>query len=258
MSLSMIDTGLVDNWRASPNHEARPDGSHPDMLILHYTGMADHDRALYWLTTPESKVSCHYLVDEDGTVTQMVAERHKAWHAGISHWAGRESLNDCSIGIEIHNPGHEAGRPPYPEAQMEAVTRLALDICARRGIPAKRVLAHSDVAPNRKADPGEWFDWARLYRVGVGLWVPPMAVDATDRGIGPGDTGVAVTALQRAFGDFGYGVPASGEFCAMTEHVVRAFQRHWRPMRVDGRADQSTLATLARLAQLREAMDAIT
>lgn len=247
MSLSMIDTKLVSRWRASPNFEPRPNGRRPDMLILHYTGMTSHDDALRVLTAPDSKVSCHYLVDVDGRITQMVAERHRAWHAGVSSWAGETDINGCSVGIEIHNPGHAiSDLLPFPSRQMEAVALLSLDICARWGIRAPRVLGHSDVAPGRKSDPGERFDWARLYRAGVGIWVPP-APPGDDEPLDEGAEGPEVARLQRALHAFGYGVALSGCYDAATKEIVTAFQRHWRPQRVDGRADSSTIETLRRV-----------
>ena len=271
MPLSMIDTQLVTRWCASPNFGERKDGARPDMLVLHYTGMESHDKALSWLTDPQSEVSCHYIVAEDGAITQMVTERHRAWHAGAAHWQGVTDINSCSIGIEIHNLGTLADPPrAYPEAQMAAVTVLALDICARNGIPANRVLGHSDVSPWRKRDPGEHFDWARLYRAGVGIWVPPVGlagdngdkddglphihpeIDATIAtagadALGRGTEGEKVGELQRAFSDFGYRLDVTSCFDETTEQVVAAFQRHWRPARVDGVADASTLATFERV-----------
>ncbi len=208
--------------------------------------MESADGALAWLTAPESGVSCHYLIDERGRITQMVSEEMRAWHAGKSHWAGEDDINSCSIGIEIHNPGHEQGYPDFPELQMKAVEKLCGDILARNGIPPERVLAHSDVAPARKCDPGEKFDWPRLAKAGIGLWVEPDPV-GTDDGLGPGGEGDEVRGLQEALKTFGYGLDPSGIYDAATENVVRAFQRHWRPERVDGRADRSVMVTLEQL-----------
>ncbi len=181
---------------AEPRRRARG-GRTPDMLILHYTGMESAEAALDWLTRQESEVSCHYLVDEDGRIAQLVTESERAWHAGQSLWAGETDLNSCSIGIEIHNPGHDFDYPDFPDAQMRAVEALCLDILSRHAIPPARVLAHSDVAPGRKRDPGEKFDWQRLARAGIGLWVPPAPLEG-DAGLGPGDEGETVAALQRA------------------------------------------------------------
>lgn len=240
------DSSLVTLFCPSPNFEPRADDRKPDLLLLHYTGMESAEGALHWLTTPESKVSCHYLVDEEGRVTQMVAEEMRAWHAGQSCWAGEEDINSCSIGIEIHNPGHEFGYRDFPDAQMEAVEALSRDIVTRHAIPGERVLAHSDVAPARKQDPGERFDWARLAKAGPGLWVEPDP-PGDDKGLGEGDEGSEVRDLQEALQRFGYGIEPSGIYGPETMQVVTAFQRHWRSARVDGRADISTQATLERL-----------
>ena len=166
----------------SPNHGERRDGRRPDMLVLHYTGMPDAGQALQWLCNPVSEVSCHYFVFEDGRVLQLVPEARRAWHAGVSSWAGETDLNSASLGIEIAHPGHdEAGRlAPYPEAQVAAVIALCRDLVARWGIRPERVLAHSDIAPARKRDPGESFPWARLAGAGLsGHWVRDRRRSAT-------------------------------------------------------------------------------
>ncbi len=243
------DSTLVTLFCPSPNFAPREGGRAPDMLLLHYTGMESAEGALAWMTTPEAKVSSHYLVDEQGRVTQMVREEMCAWHAGKSHWAGEDDINSCSIGIEIHNPGHEFAYPDFPDPQMDAVEALCLDILARREIPHERVLAHSDVAPERKRDPGEKFNWRRLARAGIGLWAEPEPVGSDDA-LGPGDEGDAVRRLQTALGKFGYGLDVAGTYDSTTLSVVRAFQRHWRPDRVDGLADSSTIKTLDRLLAL--------
>jgi N-acetylmuramoyl-L-alanine amidase len=240
------DSPLATLWCPSPNHEPRVGGRTPDMLILHYTGMEQAEAALDWLTREESKVSAHYLIDEEGRIAQMVPESERAWHAGQSLWAGETDLNSCSIGIEIHNPGHDLGYPDFPEGQMRAVEELCLEILGRHAIPAERVLAHSDIAPGRKRDPGERFDWARLGKAGIGLYVVPAPL-GDDLGLGPGDEGEAVDRLQRALARFGYGVEVTGTYGKGLEQVVQSFQRHFRPARIDGRADTSTQATLDRL-----------
>ncbi|MBC8020681.1 MAG: N-acetylmuramoyl-L-alanine amidase [Methyloceanibacter sp.] len=240
------DSPLATLWCPSPNCETRRADLKPDMLILHYTGMESAEAALDWLTRQESGVSCHYFVDDEGRIAQLVLESERAWHAGQSLWAGEMDLNSCSIGIEIHNPGHDFDYPDFPDAEMRAVEELCLDILSRHAIPAHRVLAHSDVAPGRKRDPGEKFDWKRLAQAGIGLWVPPAPL-AGDTGIGPGDEGESVTALQRALLDFGYGVEVTSTYGTGLEKAVEAFQRHFRPARIDGRADTSTRDTLARL-----------
>jgi N-acetylmuramoyl-L-alanine amidase len=244
------DSTLATLWIPSPNQEARVGDRAPDMLILHYTGMESAEAALDWLTRVESKVSAHYLIDEEGRIAQMVAEEARAWHAGQSLWAGETDLNSCSIGIEIHNPGHDFDYPDFPDIQMRGVEALCLDILGRHAIPPERVLAHSDIAPGRKRDPGEKFDWRRLARAGIGLWVPPAPTEG-DAGLGPGDEGEAVAALQRGLREFGYGVEVTTTYGTGLEKVVEAFQRHFRPARIDGRADKSTIATLDRLLAAR-------
>ncbi len=247
------DSKLATLWCPSPNYEARVGRRAPDMLILHYTGTESAEAALDWLTREEAKVSAHYLVDEAGRIAQIVAESERAWHAGQSLWAGETDLNSCSIGIEIHNPGHDFDYPDFPDAQMQAVEALCLDILARHAIPPDRILAHSDIAPGRKRDPGEKFDWARLARAGIGLWVEPAPL-AGDEGLGVGDESEGVAALQRGLQEFGYGVEVTSTFGKGLEQVVEAFQRHFRPSRLDGRADQSVRDTLARLLAARRAL----
>jgi N-acetylmuramoyl-L-alanine amidase len=143
----------------SPNHDERKLGV--DLLLLHYTGMKTAADARARLIDPAAKVSSHYLVDEDGGIAQLVPEARRAWHAGLSSWKSVTDINSCSVGIEIVNPGHEFGYRDFPEAQIEAVIALCRDIVARHSIPARRVLAHSDVAPARKEDPGERFPCER-------------------------------------------------------------------------------------------------
>lgn len=234
------------DWRPSPNIEPRRAGARLDMLILHYTGMMSAERACDWLCDPASRVSCHYLIDEQGGIVRMVEEKMRAWHAGTSSWKSETDTNSRSIGIEIHNPGHAFGYPAFPRAQMEAVVALCLDILSRRGIAPQMVLGHSDVAPRRKIDPGEKFDWELLHRAGVGHWVPPAPLQE-GRSLRRGDKGAAVAALQRMLARYGYGIGEAAVFDEATAAAVTAFQRHFRPERVDGIADRSTVATLRRL-----------
>jgi len=166
-------------WRPAANAEPRRNNRAVDMIVLHYTGMDSAAAACDLLCAAEGKVSCHYLVDEDGAITAMVDEAHRAWHAGASFWKGETDTNSRSIGIEIQNPGHNLGYRDFPEAQMVAVIALCRDILSRHAIPQFHVLAHSDVAPGRKIDPGERFGWARLHAEGIGHWVPPAEADAT-------------------------------------------------------------------------------
>ena len=191
---------MTSPWRAdspvaaevlpSPNQGERREDRRPDMLLLHYTGMPRTDEALAWLCDPASSVSCHYFVFEDGRIVQLVPEARRAWHAGAASWGADRDINSCSIGVEIANPGHDGGLPPFPAPQIAAVTALGRDIVSRWSIPPERVLAHSDVAPGRKQDPGERFPWADLYRAGVGHWVQPAPI-RDGRALGPGDSGAA-------------------------------------------------------------------
>ena len=229
----------------SPNHGERREGP-VDMLILHYTGMETAKGAHDWLCDPKSQVSSHYFVYEDGAICQLVSEDRRAWHAGVGFWGGVSDINSRSIGIEIANPGHAGGYPDFPPAQMEAVMALCSDICARLSIPPKRVLAHSDVAPARKIDPGEKFDWAMLAANGVGHWVEPVRISG-GRFFQQGDAGQPVEALQAMLALYGYGIEVSGNYDLATEQVVSAFQRHFRQAKVDGIADLSTIETLHRL-----------
>ncbi len=228
--------------RPSPNCDARE--TTIDMLVLHYTGMDSAADALDRMCSPDSKVSTHYLIDETGKSYALVAEDHRAWHAGVASWHGDTDINAHSIGIELHNPGHEFGSPAYPEAQIGALIDLARDIITRHDIAAPRVLGHSDVAPQRKRDPGEHLDWRRLAGAGVGLWPDvPMLAEA-EIVAGPGAEGAGVLALQSMFGAYGYEVPRSGVYDGETATVVAAFQRHFRPARVDGVADAETAGVL--------------
>lgn len=244
------DSALVDDIVASPNLEPRRGGTRPDMLLLHYTGMDCCAAAVAWLTNPASKVSCHYAVDENGRVTQMVAEEQRAWHAGQSYWAGETDINSCSIGIEVHNPGHERGYPPFSEPQMRAVENLSVDIVRRHGIPRERVLAHSDVAPWRKIDPGEKFDWRRLAEAGAGLWVEPVAIAEPGDSpvLGRGARAEMVAEAQFLLRSIGYRADVTGQLDVATAFCLRAAQLHWRPGRVDSMLDRSTLLTLRRVS----------
>src|SRR5215475_12498977 len=235
---------LVRQVSPSPNHDGR--ALVADILLLHYTGMPSTALAVERLCDPAARVSSHYVVEECGNVLQLVPESCRAWHAGLSSWEGVSDLNSRSIGIEIANPGHGYGYPDFPEAQIAAVIALCRDIVTRHRIRADRVLAHSDVAPQRKLDPGEKFPWARLHCCGVGAWVTPLPI-GTDAGFGLGDCGPEITNLQSALRDYGYGVEATGVYDELTEAVVTAFQRHFRTDCIDGRADRSTIETLQTL-----------
>jgi N-acetylmuramoyl-L-alanine amidase len=213
----------------SPNQDDRPPDTPVDTLILHYTGMRSGAEAISRLRDPEARVSSHYVVEEDGAIFRLVPEHRRAFHAGISHWRGHALLNGRSIGIEIVNPGHEWGYRPFPALQMAAVCDLCLGILARHPIPPRNVVAHSDVAPDRKEDPGELFDWEGLAANGVGLW--PRA-----EGMPEGDP-------LALLGRIGYRTDLP------LDVLIRAFQRHWRPEHVDGIVDAGTLARLDAVAQ---------
>lgn len=209
------------------NFNDRPDEA-ISVLVLHYTGMRSLEDALDKLSKAEGKVSCHYLVSEKGDIYAMVPEEKRAWHAGVSHWRGRDNLNDISIGIEIENPGHEWGYRPFPPAQMDAVAALCQDILSRHAIPPRNVTAHSDIAPMRKEDPGELFDWKWLAAQGVGLWP-----EVRDQGSGIRDQ-KDISDIQKKLAAYGYGLPVTGEMDALTIKTIIAFQRHFRPSKLDG------------------------
>jgi N-acetylmuramoyl-L-alanine amidase len=246
------DSPLAVKVVPSPNMGERLPPRRPDMIILHYTGMPDAAGAIQWLCNPLSSVSCHYVVMEDGRVFQLVPEAARAWHAGAGSWAGETDVNSASIGIEMVNPGHDGGYPPFPDVQVDAVVALCRDIATRHPVPPGRVLAHSDTAPRRKADPGEKFPWGRLAAAGVGHWTAPAPV-VDGPSFRRGDEGQPVRALQALFGLYGYGLDVTGVFDEQTEAVVRAFQRHFRQEKVDGVADVSTVTTLRDLLAIRPA-----
>ena len=213
----------------SPNFDVRSNGMSIDMLVIHYTGMTSGAAALARLCDPKAKVSAHYLIEEDGRIFQLVDEGNRAWHAGVSCWFGNNNLNDRSIGIELVNPGHEFGYRPFPEAQMQALIGLSRDILARYPIAARNVVGHSDVAPTRKKDPGELFDWRGLAAAGIGLW--PVKGNNSDL-----EPTVLLTQI-------GYNVDT-------LELALKAFQRRYRPHRVDGICDKETFGLLAAVASM--------
>jgi N-acetylmuramoyl-L-alanine amidase len=242
------DSQLANRFVCSPNHGERRGFGRPNCLILHYTGMPTGEAAFKTLVDPASEVSAHYLIWEDGAIDQLVAESERAWHAGKAWWKGESDLNSASIGIEIVNPGHDGGLPPFPDCQIAATIALARDVSARWRIAPERVLAHSDVAPERKVDPGEAFPWETLWRGGVGHWTEPAPLSG-----GPlfahEEEGPAVRALQAMLALYGYGVGITGVYDRRTRQVVASFQRHFRPVRVDGETDASTVATLKALIE---------
>tara|TARA_R110002033_G_scaffold8570_1_gene29194 strand:- start:15 stop:707 length:693 start_codon:yes stop_codon:yes gene_type:complete len=221
-------------WTPSPNFDERQ--LPVSILVMHYTGMKDAASAINWLANPEAKVSAHYVVTEDGQIVQMVDEEKRAWHAGRGYWRGITDVNSASIGIEIVNPGHEWGYVPFPEEQMDAVTRLAHAIVKRHDIVPSNVIGHSDLAPARKQDPGELFDWERLARHGIALKKPGLKL-----GDPPWSDSGFMLALER----FGY------DITDQTAAVV-AFQRRFRPKNIDGIIDGECRSLLLSLMLDRE------
>ena len=218
--------------RPSPNFDARPAGRPIDMVVIHYTGMRSAKAAVARLCDPEAGVSAHYVIDEDGSVIRLVGEAKRAWHAGQAWWRGEADINARSIGVELVNPGHEFGYRAFPEAQMSALEGLAHAILGRHPIAARNVVGHADVAPRRKRDPGELFDWQRLAAAGVGLW-PVAAAPAT----------ADPEALRAMLAAVGY------ETKDLTA-TLTAFQRRFRPVCVDGVADAETAELVAAVVTL--------
>lgn len=257
----MTPHGLTLIDRPSPNFDARTRAV--DLVVLHYTGMQDAETALARLTDPApvagrypgpwqpaetpadqalGRVSAHYVVAEDGRVFRLVDEGQRAWHAGVAQWDGESDVNARSIGIEMVNGGHDFGAPPYPEAQIAALEALLADILGRHGLGPHRVVGHSDVAPERKLDPGEHFPWVRLAARGLALWPlssPPV-------GGGPTDDPAALFAAEETLAAIGYG--AAGADADASRTVLAAFQRRFRPHLIDGRLDNETAALLADIA----------
>ena len=203
------------------------------MVILHYTGMVDAGAAIRRLTDPASRVSAHYTIDEEGTIYRHVAEEKRAWHAGVAYWRGDAAINARSIGIELVNPGHEFGYRPFPDDQINNLLRLLEEISARHKIAPHHFLAHSDVAPCRKQDPGELFPWQRLAACGFGLWPESWS-----------DTDTPASCLEN-LAAIGYD-PADGAASLL------AFRRHWHPTWFDDHHDPETER---RVAIIRRMMD---
>lgn len=246
MPLDLIDA-------PSPNFDQRR--APPDILVLHYTGMQTGEAALARLRDPEAGVSAHYVVEEDGRIFSLVPEERRAWHAGRGVWQGETDVNAASIGIEIVNPGHEFGYRAFPDAQVATVITLIDDIRSRWSIPDARIIAHSDLAPDRKEDPGELFPWKALAGAGHGLWFKPAAerIAALGGFLQIGDEGIGVVVLRAGLHRLGYGLQPGSTYDEDTATTVRAFQRHWRQSRVDGVADGETRATLMGVLQLATA-----
>jgi N-acetylmuramoyl-L-alanine amidase len=231
--------------RPSPNFGPRRGGAVPSMVVLHYTGMETAAAAIGRLADPASQVSAHYVICSDGRVVRMVDEEMRAWHAGVACWGGIADVNSRSIGIEIVNPGHELGYSPFPEPQMAALAGILTDILSRHGIPPERVVGHACVAPERKRDPGEKFDWRRLALSGLSIW--PDETGDCDPAPAVGEEADAVR-FQSAARRFGYCVPLSGAWCAPTRAVWRAFAMRFLPVRAGLPPSDAGTALLERLA----------
>lgn len=231
----------------SPNCDERQEAV--DMLVLHYTGMQSAEEALARMCDPEAQVSAHYMVDEEGVIYHLVLEEKRAWHAGKSYWRGKESLNQCSIGIEIVNPGHEWGYRPFTTLQMKSVIYLCQEILKRHHIPAYNVVAHSDIAPDRKEDPGELFEWKWLAEEGVGLY-PKLPAGLENRvRLQQWDNGDAVRHMQGQLAKYGYKILVDGLYYENTAMVVKAFKRHFCPQYLDAPWDEVAERTLDMLLE---------
>ncbi len=248
MAKTQATNSVLIEDRPSPNFNQRR--APVDILLLHYTGMADGEAAIERLCDPASEVSSHYVVNERGQILRLVSEDARAWHAGKGQWQGRGDINSRSIGIEICNGGHEFGLPAFPAKQIAAVIALCEGILERWAIAPHNVLAHSDTAPGRKSDPGERFPWARLAAAGIGHWVRPSR-SRTGLTLVPGARGPDVGELQTRLADYGYELAVTGVYDEATETVVTAFQRHFLPKNCSGRGDPATRRTLERLLAAR-------
>ena len=217
----------------SPNFNARPARAQADIVILHYTGMHSAEAALHRMCDPAAEVSAHYMINDNGTVFRLVAEENRAWHAGVSYWQGATNINDRSIGIEIVNPGHDLGYRPFSDAQMLSLKILLRNIIQRHGIVPARVVGHSDVAPARKKDPGELFDWKALAAAGLAIW-PHSAADPVEPG-----------AVAQTLYEIGY------DPTVRVAEAVVAFQRRFLPQSVTGEADLDTRALISAVAAIK-------
>lgn len=247
----VADSSECNEVSASPNFGPRKADAAIQYIVLHYTGMPDSAAALNWLCNKKSYVSSHYFIYENGRVVQLVNEDKRAWHAGESYWQGLTDLNSYSIGIEIANPGHEFGYIPFPDEQIAAVIRLCKEICVRRNILPGDIVAHSDIAPDRKQDPGELFPWDKLFAANVGLWVEPEKITEDDMG-NHFDNEKGKQEIISLLQQYGFNCSFAATNQAQLENFVVAFQRHHRPERVDGIADLSTIKTLQKLLKIRE------
>ncbi|HHL43108.1 MAG TPA: N-acetylmuramoyl-L-alanine amidase [Hellea balneolensis] len=233
----------------SPNFDER--ALPVSVLVLHYTGMENAEVALERLRCPEAKVSSHYMIDEDGQVFQLVDENMRAWHAGVSSWHGVRDLNSASIGIEIVNGGHDFGLPPFPDIQIDAVMSLSKSILERHNIDKFNIVAHSDIAPARKQDPGERFPWALLAKNGIGVF--PQSNTADQRNLfAKNSVDEGVRAVQTALRILGYGIEQTGVLDEGSMCVIKAFQRRYRPQKIDGLIDVQTMILLSELVGMKK------
>ena len=256
----------------SPNHNARPPGADIELVVVHFTGMETAAAALRELTQLGSGVSAHWMIDEDGTIYRLVPEDRRAWHAGLGSWHDWHDVNAVSVGIELVNPGHDHGYRSFPDDQIDALEDLLADTFKSHGLRPRDLIGHSDVAPERKQDPGELFPWERLARTGFSIW-PEEVVEYPDGGLGVMDDAEdfigdeesrsefgldsislreSVLELQENLRTIGYGIETNGIFGAQTEAVVAAFQRRFRPGAVDGYADSETRALIQAVAQISQ------
>jgi N-acetylmuramoyl-L-alanine amidase len=238
---------LIDH--PSPNWNERPEGVAIDTVVLHYTGMQSGKEALGRLCCEQAQVSSHYLIDEDGTAYQLVDDKKRAWHAGVSSWQGRGNLNHSSIGIELVNPGHEFGYRDFPEAQIASLLALLNALKEKHAIPTSRFIGHSDIAPLRKNDPGERFPWKKLSHRGFGVFSEKdfsnqEFIELTS------NNAAEIKVLNKQLGIIGYDGFDSDGFGAQTSQVIRAFQAHWRPEGVHGKLDKGTWSALQEIAKL--------
>jgi N-acetylmuramoyl-L-alanine amidase len=229
--------------RPSPNFDDRKDGAKPELIVVHYTAMDSAEAALDRLTDPTAKVSAHYLIDEKGNIFQMVEEDKRAWHAGISSWMGKDDVNSRSIGIEISNRDGK----PYTNEQLFSLALLCKDIMFRNNIPPENIIGHSDVAPNRKQDPGEHFPWEKLSRHGIGVWPKPTAADQFNAAA----VARSPKKLKELFNEAGYGVNAFGKGTPKLKELITAFQRHFEPEVFKGDDPKPGKATAETVARLR-------
>ena len=253
--------------RPSPNYDQRARAV--DLVVLHYTGMQSAAIALKRLTDPAplagnypgpwqdpkldpmtllGRVSAHYAIDEVGNVHRLVAEAHRAWHAGVAHWEGEGDVNGRSIGIELVNGGYDFGLPDFPDDQINALIHLLREIMARHELSPARIVGHSDVAPGRKLDPGEVFPWSTLADYGVVL-APQCPIGRGGAALfALGYQGAAVTALQQELTAIGYCLDLTGVFDQLTHDCVRAFQARYRQSDVNGEVDEETRAIVHDIA----------